>query len=336
MMASAPDQSVGKALLTFGASAMVGTFVFAGVVMVCSTGVGCIVLAGAVSGGAGGLAGYSTDAAITEHEFSADGAAKATAVSGVVGGLTAGIASKFPSRISGFFSRKACSFSGETLVLMADGAKKPIEDIQVGDEVLATDPKTGEQAAKKVEAVFVHDDTVFDLAVEGEVIATTEDHPFWSVTDRRFQRADELAKGEHLLGADGHVITVSGLQLGTARRALAYNLTVEGIHTYHVAEGSILVHNTCWSTVEEKAGDLARYTEGQSTRDPASQWYHELLSDDDLLAAINRAPDGDGIAVSPGGTVVGGHHRWDELLNRVRTGRIAPDTPIRIHIYGGE
>ncbi len=77
------------------------------------------------------------------------------------------------------------------------------------------------------------------------MITTTEDHPFWSVTDQRFERADELTDGEQVLDASGHVIAVSGLELGTAREALAYNLSVDGIHTYHVGQSEILVHNTC-------------------------------------------------------------------------------------------
>jgi len=60
----------------------------------------------------------------------------------------------------------------------------------------------------------------------------------------RFDRADELSPGEKVLGADGRVITVSGLRLGTAREALAYGLGVEGIHTYHVGQSGILVRNT--------------------------------------------------------------------------------------------
>lgn len=128
---------------------------------------------------------------------------------------------------------------------MADGEHKPIEDVQVGDKVVATDPETGEQAAKAVEHVFVHDDTVIDLAVDGEVITTTDDHPFWSVTDQRFERADELGPGEHVLDADNRPVRVSGLAAGTERRALAYNLSVEGVHTYHVGDSSLLVHNAC-------------------------------------------------------------------------------------------
>lgn len=140
---------------------------------------------------------------------------------------------------------KVCSFAGATTVLMADGTRKPIEAVKVGDRVIATDPETGEQGAKRVEHVFVHEDTVIDLVVDGEVITTTEDHPFWSNTDQRFERADQLAEGEQVLGADGRVIIVSGLRLGTARETLAYNLSVEGIHTYHVGEPEILVHNQC-------------------------------------------------------------------------------------------
>ena len=140
---------------------------------------------------------------------------------------------------------RACSFDADTHVVMADGSTKPISEIQVGDKVLATDPETGEQAAKEVTYVWVHDDTVIDLVVDGEVITTTEDHPFWSVTDERFEQADELAAGELVLGADGEVIEVSGLKIGSQRQALAYNLTVAGIHTYHVGKSEVLVHNVC-------------------------------------------------------------------------------------------
>lgn len=82
------------------------------------------------------------------------------------------------------------SFTGTTLVLMADGSKKLIEDIEVGDRVVATDPETGERVTRNVTCVWVHDDSVLDLLVDGEVITTTDDHLFWSVTDQRFERAD--------------------------------------------------------------------------------------------------------------------------------------------------
>jgi hypothetical protein len=117
----------------------------------------------------------------------------------------------------------------------------------------------------------LHADTVIDLVVDGDVITTTEDHPFWSVTDRRFERADELEPGEKLLAANGHVLATSGLILGSSRQGLAYNLSIQGMHTYYVGASEVLDHNTCKDPLPtqgrgktaalstSQAADLARY-----------------------------------------------------------------------------
>ncbi|WP_436698715.1 polymorphic toxin-type HINT domain-containing protein [Nocardioides sp. BYT-33-1] len=165
--------------------------------------------------------------------------------------IAGGLAKVERAANAGRTTARACSFAGATTVLMADGTQKPIEYIKVGDEVLATDPETGEQAAKKVEHVFVHDDDLTDLQLaDGTVLTTTEDHPYWSVTDQRFERADELSQGERVLSADGRTVEVSGLRLASTRDGLAYNLSVEGIHTYHVGDAAILVHNSCFTSLD--------------------------------------------------------------------------------------
>lgn len=164
----------------------------------------------------------------------------------------------------------AMSFAGATAVLMGDGSSKRIDEIDVGDEVVATDPETGEQAVKEVTHLWVHDDTLVDLELDGDTITTTEDHPFWSVSDRRFERADELAAGEQVFAADGDLVTVSGLRPATAHSALAYNLTVDGIHTYHVGNQAILVHNTnsdCGSSRDA----LGRFTSGAGGESAAAE-----------------------------------------------------------------
>lgn len=138
------------------------------------------------------------------------------------------------------------SFAGTTLVLMADGSKEPIEDIKVGDKVVATDPETGERVARRVTHVWVHNDQLTDLAfADGARLTTTEDHYFWSVTDGIFERSDQLALGEVVLGDHGQHLTVTGFRAGTTSTALAYNLSIAGVHTYHVGPDAILVHNTC-------------------------------------------------------------------------------------------
>ncbi|MBE1875988.1 polymorphic toxin-type HINT domain-containing protein [Myceligenerans pegani] len=131
-------------------------------------------------------------------------------------------------------SGTACSFAGTTGVLMADGSIKAIEDITPGDKVIATDPETGKQAVREVEATHVHDDVLITLRLEdGQTIRTTEDHPFWNATDQEFQRADELDQGDKVLDDHGDLHAVAGIENDVTFEP-AWNLTVAGLHTYHV------------------------------------------------------------------------------------------------------
>lgn len=165
---------------------------------------------------------------------------------------------------------KSCSFAGDTTVLMAGGSRKPISEVQAGDRVIATDPETGEQVAKEVTRVWVHRDSFVDLVVGDEVLTTTEDHPFWSVSDRRFKRADELKPGEKVLAADGRKLVISALRVGSARTAPAYNLSVKGIHTYHVGAEGVLVHNTCDVDPGPPRGPMPNLPDGYHYRSTTS------------------------------------------------------------------
>jgi hypothetical protein len=134
-------------------------------------------------------------------------------------------------------SPNTCSFSGDTDVLLADGATKPIAEIAVGDQVLAADPETGEEGARAVTAVWAHDDQLVDLEIGDGIVTTTEDHPFWNASDRAWQRADELDAGEIVLTADGDRVAVAGIDWATRTGGVAYILTVADLHTYFVAAG---------------------------------------------------------------------------------------------------
>jgi RHS repeat-associated protein len=139
----------------------------------------------------------------------------------------------------------ACSFSQDTEVLMADGSAKRFEDLRTGDMVLATDPETGEQAPKKIEKVWVHDDDLYVLTVDGQRLVTTEDHPFWNETDQAWNGAQDLDPGDLLRTPTG-TARVDEFDEAKHRKALAYNLTVAELHTYYVLAGGtpVLVHNT--------------------------------------------------------------------------------------------
>jgi RHS repeat-associated protein len=167
------------------------------------------------------------------------------------------------------------SFAADTPVLLADGTTKPIEDIRVGDRVIATDPETGAQGSRVVTAVWVHQDDLYTLTVGGRRLATTEDHPFWDVTDHRWERADELDRGDSLRTPDGRIARVDGFSLRHGHRATAYNLTVNNLHTYYVLAGKtpVLVHNCGNSNYEAggKHGSTARGSvRGTNSAEPSN------------------------------------------------------------------
>ncbi|WP_271218108.1 RHS repeat-associated core domain-containing protein [Streptosporangium carneum] len=146
------------------------------------------------------------------------------------------------------------SFVPGTRVLMADGTRKPIEEVRVGDQVIAADPESGQVAAKPVTHLIVGDGEKHLIRVvvgpidgsTGKIgdVAATDGHPFWVVNLHRWVTASELLPGMVLRTGAGTYVQITALKKWTAHQRV-YNLTVDGIHTYHVAAGgqTVLVHN---------------------------------------------------------------------------------------------
>ncbi|MFF6979569.1 polymorphic toxin-type HINT domain-containing protein [Streptomyces sp. NPDC008343] len=143
-----------------------------------------------------------------------------------------------------------CFLAG-TDVQMADGSTKDIEDVDVGDEVLATDPETGETGAREVTRLIVtEDDKHFnELSIatgDGiEKLTATHEHPFWSPSEQSWIEAGDLTPGMALLTDEGDTVVVIGNR-AYADHARTYNLTVDDLHTYYVLVGEtpVLVHNS--------------------------------------------------------------------------------------------
>jgi Pretoxin HINT domain len=143
------------------------------------------------------------------------------------------------------------SFTSDTPVAMAKGTHKPIADVVIGDQVLATDPATGEPKVRAVTALHRHldtelaDITVVDANGAESTIKTTDGHQIWSETDNRWEPAGTLSKGEQLASLHGpgpQVVNIDQFQ-GVQ---VMYDLTIATTHTYYVATGNTttLVHNT--------------------------------------------------------------------------------------------
>lgn len=243
--------------------------------------VGCAAIGGFVGGYVASLTTNSLDADEESFLQLAGEAVLGGAVGGVLGaggavllpalgagafGLAGGAGLRTSVGMAGAGARSAArgggaggacgfrSFSGDTEVVMADGSKKPIEDVEVGDVVLATDPETGEEGAREVTHLWVHEDQLVDLKVSGGEVTTTEDHPFWNVTDQQWQDSQDLDPGDLLHTANGATLTVTGVDWNTVQQGTAYNLTVADIHTYYVLAGNtpVLVHNDGGLTPEQQ------------------------------------------------------------------------------------
>jgi Pretoxin HINT domain/Novel toxin 21 len=160
------------------------------------------------------------------------------------------------------------SFTPETHVLMADGTTKRIEDVAVGDMVLATDPETGKSGPHTVTALIIGEGNkrLIDVVVETDeglkTIVATWNHDFWVDDQGQWIRADRLNRGDDLLAPDGEWVNVVSTNERSAFRRV-HNLTIEGVHTYFVLAGNqpVLVHND-----DEYPSPLPTQKQGQTQR----------------------------------------------------------------------
>ncbi|MDX1870586.1 polymorphic toxin-type HINT domain-containing protein [Mycolicibacterium sp. 120266] len=167
------------------------------------------------------------------------------------------------------------SFSPDTLVLLADGTKRPIAALQVGDRVWSTDPDTGQTSGQPVQAVLVnHDTDLLDLTITNpadvtSLVHTTAKHPFYSPTHTQTRPADSAVTG--LANTTGTATAPGagwvdaqdlhpGDQLATpfydsvahvanhtpvAGTADMWDLTITTTHTFYISTptANVLVHN---------------------------------------------------------------------------------------------
>lgn len=139
------------------------------------------------------------------------------------------------------------SFGPGTEVLMADGTTKPIEDVEIGDWVWATNPETGEIGSRQVIDTIVGDGEkhLADIRVAGGTLTATGGHPFWVDDEGRWIDAKDLTVGVRLELVDGSTVPLEAVATRVAVQRV-HNLTVEGIHTYYVevADEHVLTHNS--------------------------------------------------------------------------------------------
>jgi hypothetical protein len=174
-----------------------------------------------------------------------------------------------------------CFEAGTQVVVGFDDQGQPltrnIEDIRVGDLVLAKDQddESDDAQLRAVTAVSVRTcDHVRVLVIQDsqgnvETLRTTDEHPFFitNLTTPALEAgetsgasgaggwvtADQLRAGDTLSGLDGEIgfTVLSSTREERPQGILVYNLTVEGDHTYFVADSegqahAVWAHNAKW------------------------------------------------------------------------------------------
>ncbi|MEV8534691.1 polymorphic toxin-type HINT domain-containing protein [Streptomyces sp. NPDC051211] len=163
---------------------------------------------------------------------------------------------------------KTNSFPTGTRVQMADGTTKEIQDVKVGDTVMATDPQTGKTRPKEVTGtITTPDDKEFtDLTLTDDAnprgppaqLTSTRHHPHWNETRKQWVDAGDFTPGDRLIQPDGRTLTVEIVR-NYPYAVTTHNITVGDFHTYYVLAGvkPVLVHN-CDKDIKNVALGLSR------------------------------------------------------------------------------
>ena len=163
-------------------------------------------------------------------------------------------------------TNRGCFVAG-TLVLMASGNLKAIEQVQPGDYVASAivSPVAGMQDKKgsfevtgislrsyegAIHRILVGVDQKHAIWIEG-----TPEHPFWLPQERIWKPLAGLKPGDCLSGSKG-LLCVFEHKVRFTKKILVFNLRIPGSNAYRVGSYGILAHNRgCPKYYEAFVGD---------------------------------------------------------------------------------
>lgn len=182
---------------------------------------------------------------------------------------------------------RSCNcFTAGTKVLTNEG-DKPIEEIEVGDKVLAKDDVTGEVAYQEVTDTFNHKtDEIYQIHVGDLVIESTYNHPFW-VEGKEWTNVKDLKVGDLLVQSNGNTLKIDSIVL-VHKQVTVYNMTVGKFHTYFVSDLGIWVHNSnCNYSVWNKGS----FDDVEGSADYHYKKHGKEVGADDLAQYLRKAEE---------------------------------------------
>ena len=210
-------------------------------------------------------------------------------------------------------------FAAGTLVACrnADGKEihKPIEEIEVGDEVLSYDEETGEQGYKPVVRLFRNQTkewcTVSVRGNDGEryEITSTPGHKYFLPENKEYKNsralehesyaglnekwvsACDLKRGDKVQLSDGTLCKVERVTLEQLEELeTTYNLEVADFHTYYVSDACVLVHNAGCGEFR-RLNDKKFMKDNHMTSEQFHKFKRKLISDAHIPKKFGNNPD---------------------------------------------
>ena len=198
-----------------------------------------------------------------------------------------------------------CFIAG-TPILTPDGDQN-IETFKPGDPILSRPENAPDYPVKvsTVEEVFELASRIVELKVAGQIIGTTEEHPFY-IAGRGWVQAEELEAGDQLVGHNDELSTVESVTL-TGRYETVYNLRVKQDRTYFVGKQSwgfsVWVHNTYHVVRDGEGGYKIIDGVGKLIREGLTEKEAKKLAQNfnDDLSLLNQITDPGTIPKAQGG-----------------------------------
>jgi hypothetical protein len=135
-------------------------------------------------------------------------------------------------------------FLGDVKVSLANGERKLISDVNIGDVVLSFDPKADIFSSAVVTSVYTG--ITKDYLLVNEMLSVTKDHVLWS--NEGWIRAEDLKVGHFLLDSSKEPRRVNSIKMCSGLFRI-YNLHVFSVeHTFFANE--LLVHNATLKAVD--------------------------------------------------------------------------------------
>ena len=187
--------------------------------------------------------------------------------------------------------RGGCFIAG-TMILMADGTTKPIEEVVSGDAILTrASALDGRLVSGKVLKTFEH--TVNEHLLINGTLGVTKEHIIF--LNGQWQLAGKAQLGDTLVDQDGNPIVINSIE--TVRKPMkVYNFEVEEYHTYFA--NGLYVHNQKGGT-RDVFKDTAVFQVVQTDNNGNTQITFELP---DNITSWRAS-----IASIQGGTIHAGH-----------------------------